>query len=88
MELHLQAASILGSGLSQFVALKLLEYCGFKERDSRCVKVNQFYLKMRNLALHLVRNHLGDLVDCNDVCNGMFLSLRIKHVEESKKLFD
>lgn len=88
MELHLQAVSIHASGLSQVVAMKLMENWGLEGWETHCVKVKQFYLKRRNLAMDLVRKHLGDLVELNEDSDGMFLWLRVKQVEDSKKLVD
>jgi len=83
---HQQVTSMHASSISQMIALKLFEkwdLSGFHEHSERIAK---FYENRKTLMVNAINKHLKDMVTFNEPTAGMFVWLKVKGIEDTRKL--
>mmetsp|Transcript_36835 Transcript_36835/g.50744 ORF Transcript_36835/g.50744 Transcript_36835/m.50744 type:complete len:421 (+) Transcript_36835:89-1351(+) len=86
LQLMQQASTMHPSGISQILALTVLEQLGKEGFDNHLKIVQETYLKRRNLFLTYVEKHLKGLVEYGVPDAGMFVWFKLKGVEDSMEL--
>ncbi|VVC44503.1 Pyridoxal phosphate-dependent transferase, subdomain 2,Pyridoxal phosphate-dependent transferase [Cinara cedri] len=86
MELHMQTSSMHTSSLSQVLLYKLLFSWGKNGLTSHFMHVKQFYKEKRDHMMHAVANQLTGLAEWSAPTGGMFLWLKIKGLNDTRRL--
>eukprot|EP01133_Synstelium_polycarpum_P006534 gene6534-7567_t len=81
-----QASTLHASGVSQTIALKLLELWGIEGFYKHLSSVQSFYKQRRDVFVSYVRQHLSDLVDFDEPSAGMFLWMRLRGIKDTYSL--
>lgn len=86
INLHTQATSLHTSGVSQMLALKLLDHMGVDGFRQHADQVALFYLKRRDVFMNCANKHLEGLATWNNPTAGMFVWLKLLGVEDTTEL--
>mmetsp|Transcript_15746 Transcript_15746/g.47233 ORF Transcript_15746/g.47233 Transcript_15746/m.47233 type:complete len:370 (-) Transcript_15746:1335-2444(-) len=86
LQLHQQASCLHASGLSQGVALAILNQWGSAGWSEHVRLAAEFYRARRDLIVRLADKHLSGLVEYTVPAAGMFLWIRLTHVADSRAL--
>ena len=86
LDLHTQAVNLHTSGLSQAVALKLLQHWGREGFERHVQAICTFYRGQRDAFLQSATRHLDGLAEWSTPDAGMFVFLKLLGVEDSYKL--
>lgn len=88
LELHQQASSLHASGLSQaFVAL-LLEHWGPEGLSRHLAHVRRYYANQARVFLEAASRHLTGLADWTPPSAGMFCWLKLRDVDDTRRLIE
>ncbi|XP_021962290.1 kynurenine/alpha-aminoadipate aminotransferase, mitochondrial [Folsomia candida] len=86
LELSLQASVLHASSLSQVLVHGILKSWGIHGFVNHTTKVKQFYKRRRDLMVASVEKHLKGLAEWNLPQGGMFLWMRMLHVEDTYEM--
>lgn len=88
LELHQQASTLHASGLSQALVALVLQTWGPEGWSSHVARVARYYAAQGQAASQAAQEHLGGWAEWRTPEAGMFLWLKLRGVEDTRRLIE